>query len=375
MIQPLRFAVTVFTGLFMGICPAFAQVSFNASGAGGGAVVVGASTTTCDSTIPGALRWSSTNTCVEVCNGTSWICVMQSACDSIPTFSTFTNQSDLNLSTQYASNIHQLSGMGVGCVASIGVNAPVGTNAEYRVCSTSNCSSVDIDWTTANNAAALQGKYVQVRGTTSGSTSTGRTITLTIGGGTMSFRITTIATDCSTSGPVGTVCGDGTVYAGTSADGNVPIYVTRCDYNMSWNGSSCANTRTGVNGNNGLTNWVDTALTNCATSPACDASGETNTTTLASADSDSVTSGTQLHGAAKYCDDLSLHSQTDWYLPSASELDVIRTNRTAIGNFSTGDYWSSSESDSQNFWSENFNTGTFTASAKNLAYYVRCARK
>lgn len=375
MIQPLSLAVAVFLGFFLTAVPAFAQVSFNAGGAGGGAVVVGTSTTTCDSTVAGGLRWSSANTCLEACDGTSWTCVMQSACDLISTFSTFTNQSDLNLSTQYESNILQISGMTAGCVATVGVNGPAGSNAQYRVCSTSNCSSVDIDWTTANNALALQDKYVQVRGTTSGSTGTGITITLTVGGGSKTFRITTLATDCSTIGAIGTVCGDGSVYAGTSADGSVPFYVTRCDYNMSWNGSSCANTRTGINGNNGLTNWTDTSLTNCATSPACDVSGETNTTTLAAADSDNVTGGTQLHAAAKYCEDLTLHGQTDWYLPSASELDVMRTNRTAIGNFTTGDYWSSSEYDSQNFWAENFNTGTFTASAKNLIYYVRCARK
>lgn len=47
--------------------------------------------------------------------------------------------------------------------------------------------------------------------------------------------------------------------------------------------------------------------------------------------------------AAKLCSDLSLSGYTDWYLPSKDELHKLYLNKDAIGNFSSGYYWSSSE--------------------------------
>ena|GEM_PF-6881755 len=51
-----------------------AQVSSNFGGAQGGAVIIGESSTACDSSVPGALRYNSSTSCVEYCDGSAWIC-------------------------------------------------------------------------------------------------------------------------------------------------------------------------------------------------------------------------------------------------------------------------------------------------------------
>ena len=344
---------------------------------GGEAIIGPATGLPCDADRTGGLRWSSANNTVEMCDGTSWQKIAASTCDSAPAFFAFTDQNSLGTSSLYSSNIVAVTGMDAACAATVGVSGQ-GT-PEYRVCSTSNCSSVAINWTTANNSVAMQGKYIQLRATTAATAGTTYTITASIGPVSSDWNITTTPADCST-GAVGTVCADGSVYAGISPDGNVPMYVTRCDYNMTWNGSACINSRQGITWNAGnSSNYVDTALNNCSSVPACDISGETNTTTLAAADSDNGTGGMQPHAAAKYCDDLTVHGNSDWYLPSAPELNVIYGNKTAIGQFdiSGSNYWSSSERENDVAWYQRFSDGYQNGGAytKNYGYLVRCARR
>lgn len=367
--RSLRFSAFV---LMLWAAPAFAQL--DADFRAGGGVILGTSTTTCVAGVAGGMRYSSTQGCVEVCDGSAWGCMVTDTCDSAPAFFAFTDQNSLGTSTQYSSNIVAITGMDSGCNATVSVSGS-GT-PEYRVCSTSNCSSVDIAWTTSNNSVAMQGKYLQLRATTAGTAGTTYTITASIGPVSSDWNITTTPTNCS-AGAIGTVCADGSVYAGTSPDGGVPMYVTRCDYNQTWSGSACINTRTGITWNNGQSDWVDTSLVNCGSVPACDVSGETNTTTLSSADSDSNDAGVQPHAAAKYCDDLVIHGNSDWYLPSAPELNVIYANKTAIGQFDTGGdyYWSSSENDNGNAWYQEFSNGAQGVFTKAAGNWVRCARR
>ncbi|SFU39259.1 Lcl domain-containing protein [Nitrosospira multiformis] len=341
-----------------------------------GEVIVGATTgIACGPTITGGLRWSSAGETIEICDGINWREISVSTCDSSPAFFTFTAQNSLGPSSVYSSNIAAVTGMDAGCNATVGVSGQ-GT-PEYRVCSTSNCSSVDITWTTSNNSVAMQGKYIQLRATTAATAGTTHTITASIGPVSSDWSITTTPTDCST-GAIGTVCADGSVYAGTTPDGNVPMYVTRCDYNMTWNGSACINPRPTVTWNNGQSDFVDTSLINCGSAPACDNSGETNTTTLAAADSDSNDAGLQPHAAAKVCDDMTVHGNSDWYLPSIMELNVIFGNKAAVGNFDSGGaagYWSSSERHMNEAWFQWFTSGSQATSGKNNVGYIRCARK
>ncbi|MCB9996779.1 MAG: DUF1566 domain-containing protein [Rhodospirillales bacterium] len=141
-------------------------------------------------------------------------------------------------------------------------------------------------------------------------------------------------TGCPT---IGDVCSDGTVYAGLTPDGNVEMYAQRCDAGMSWGGSSCTGTRSTPDWNDGnVTGHVTTGLTNLNT-------GEANTAALDGLDSNSGLGGVQPHQAAQYCADSSLNDYSDWYLPARAEVSVLSTNYTSIGGFSTGRYWSSTE--------------------------------
>ena len=55
----------------------------------------------------------------------------------------------------------------------------------------------------------------------------------------------------------------------------------------------------------------------------------------------------------------------DWFLPSKGELNQMYVNRVAIGGFSDGDYWSSSESDATNPWGQDFGTGVQFSTGRN----------
>jgi len=179
---------------------------------------------------------------------------------------------------------------------------------------------------------------------------------------------------------IGDVCADGTVYAGISPDGNVPMYVTRCDAGLSWNGSACVNSRAlhSWNAGNASNSYTDTSLVNCATEDLCDDSGKANTLVLISEDSDAGAAGIQVHSAAQLCADATTAGHDDWYLPSINELIVINASKAEIGNLDlTGAlfYWSSSEYSARDAWRMNFGNGARYNRAKQNGYAIRCARK
>jgi len=73
---------------------------------------------------------------------------------------------------------------------------------------------------------------------------------------------------------------------------------------------------------------------------------------------------------------------TDWFLPSKDELNKMYTNRATINttaaansgsDFSTNDYWSSTERDSSTAWLQDFNNGQYYAN-KNRTLNVRAVR-
>lgn len=65
----------------------------------------------------------------------------------------------------------------------------------------------------------------------------------------------------------------------------------------------------------------------------------------------------------------------DWYLPAENELSTLYTNRTAIGGFSTGKYWSSTEVDANNMRVVNFTGGAASSDSKTSSYRFRCVRR
>jgi len=97
--------------------------------------------------------------------------------------------------------------------------------------------------------------------------------------------------------------------------------------------------------------------------------GQANTTTIVNG---CATTGI----AARICDDLVLKGFSDWFLPSRDELNQMYLQRTLIGGFTDGYYWSSSEYDgSGNYaWFFNFGLGGPGASSKFVTSPVRAIR-
>ena len=100
--------------------------------------------------------------------------------------------------------------------------------------------------------------------------------------------------------------------------------------------------------------------------------GQNNTTTM-------LTQANFEGGAAKICNDYS-NSDTgtgiynDWFLPSKDELYKLYSERSQIGGFSSGYYWSSSEYDANNANLQYFGNGSQIYSSKTSNNRVRAVR-
>ncbi len=80
--------------------------------------------------------------------------------------------------------------------------------------------------------------------------------------------------------------------------------------------------------------------------------------------------------AARLCSDLEFNYYSDWYLPSLDELILAYKNLKLkdLGNFVNGEYWTSSETDFNNAWLVNFNTGIPTENNVSKPCHVRAIR-
>ncbi len=184
------------------------------------------------------------------------------------------------------------------------------------------------------------------------------------------------ADNCALAPSPGTLCKDGTVYAGLSPDGNVKMFATPAD---------APGTYTWNNGN--TTGQTNTAIVNCTTvSPGGGGcrTGESNTTLLATEDADSTIFGIQPHLAALYCYNLVAYGHDDWYLPAADELNVLYQNRNAgallnsfdlTGIIPTGYYITSSEQAATTARRQRFSDGHQFGNVKSNPMSVRCVRK
>ncbi len=166
---------------------------------------------------------------------------------------------------------------------------------------------------------------------------------------------------CQSGAPaLGTVCADGTIYAGLSPDGNEPMYAAAADApsTLAW----------GPMG-------TDTAIVNCTGTETSCTTGEANTALLAG-----LGSG---YAAATYCATLGdasepeAHGHDDWYLPAQNELDVVYDNLgpEPNNNFQSSVYWSSTEDDTSIALTQNFTTGGHGVTLKSGALRVRCVRR
>lgn len=343
--------------IFLFLSFAQAEISFTAEGA----VKVGPATDTCESATLGAFRWSSTNTCMEVCNGTLWQCVSVAACaDNLPDSFTLTDLNAQTTSTLVTSNIVQVNGFS-GCTVEVSVSGD-GT-PEYRTCTDSSCSSLIQDWTT-NKSSFTEGNYVQVRMTTAAAGGLQRIANLVVGARTVNWSTTTAGACTDPNPPGGTVCADGTVYVGLSPDGNVKMYATRCDGGMSWDGSSCTGVRLSMpwSADNNIFNGINDLFT-----------GESNTAAIVA-----LSNADGPYYAADFCDNLNIHGHSDWYLPARNEAQTLATTACGIlpdwGCSDTRVMWNSSEGSSGTggFIRKRGDSGSTT---KTASFNVRCVRK
>lgn len=93
------------------------------------------------------------------------------------------------------------------------------------------------------------------------------------------------------------------------------------------------------------------------------------------------------HGAGTYaanlCDNYTVGSYSDWFLPSKDELNEMYLNKVAIDSavienggtaFENYNYWSSTELDENNSWDQNFTNGAQNSISKFSAYLVRAVQ-
>jgi hypothetical protein len=64
----------------------------------------------------------------------------------------------------------------------------------------------------------------------------------------------------------------------------------------------------------------------------------------------------------------------DWYLPSKHELNLLYQQKVIVGGFSNGDYWSSTEINANEAWSQYFYDGTQSGYPKDGILLIRPIR-
>jgi len=82
------------------------------------------------------------------------------------------------------------------------------------------------------------------------------------------------------------------------------------------------------------------------------------------------------YGPDIYCNDYSVTvggvKYGDWYLPSKYELNLLYAQRSILGSFATIEpYWSSTEIDNNNVWTQYFDNGSMVVTNKYLDTYGR----
>ena len=166
---------------------------------------------------------------------------------------------------------------------------------------------------------------------------------------------------------IGDVCTDGTIFVGCPAPNYYRTYTTRCDAGRTY-GSSCTGTRVTLQWNNGNSSGFVTVA------GITGLNGTTDTATLVATDSDSATAGVQPHKAAAYCDTLSIHGKTDWYLASQPEMVNLYLNRTYINDILPDYYWTTGQVGNNAAWIEDIDGGGSINIGKDNLAYQRCMR-
>ena len=97
--------------------PAYSQIS--ADFTSGGAVKIGPSTTTCNGSAEGALRWDTVNKNVEMCDGTGWKKVIATPSDGAPSLPDPNTGYFVVTNTRYNTNLGGLAGANASCLTDL----------------------------------------------------------------------------------------------------------------------------------------------------------------------------------------------------------------------------------------------------------------
>jgi len=330
-----------------------------------GEIRVGNTSSACSVANKGSIRYNNASSVLEFCNGTAWSLIQAAACsDATPDMFSFSDQANATASTLYTSDIVAITG--INCTVPVSVSG--GGSPQFQICSDSGCSTVVQGWT-SSPSSVVSGQYLQARLTTDAVGGSQFQATFIVGSTATVWTVTNAGGDCTGTPTIGTVCADGTLYAGLSPDGNVKMFTTRCDAGQTWDGvSTCTGSRSGLSWNNGTSNYITTGISGNTT-------GKSNSAALAV-----LVDAGAAYVAAQYCESLNINGKTDWYLPALTELNVLYNNRASLRNFElTGNiYWSSTENDNAYAWFERFSDGMQNynlGQPKHRGLLVRCVRR
>ena len=326
-----------------------------------GEAIVGQSGMICSAASQGAIRYNTGSAAMEFCNGSTWVLMGSIPCDDLtPDAFAFPPTLNTALSDLVESDIVQITGFNCGITVTVsGPGSPA-----LRICSNSDCSTIVQDWTT-NSTVLNEDQYLQLRQTTSHQGGDTRYATALVGSVATAWAATPEG-DCTVDSPaIGTVCADGTVYAGLSGTG-LPMYTTRCDLGQTWDGVTCTGSATTTSWNNGSTDWF--------TVPGMSTSdGKSNTNTLVAQEDVGAP-----YNAATACHNSDAHGKNDWYLPARSELAHLYNHRVQVGGFSSSSYWTSTQEQLANHESRahlrRFSDGASDSVGKNNTFRLRCVR-
>ncbi|GAB3326729.1 hypothetical protein GCM10027428_35520 [Haliea atlantica] len=277
--------------------------------------------------------------------------------DWTPNNFSFTDQSLVSTSTLIESNIERIDGIDNGVPVSISGDG----NPEYRICADSFCSAVNHPWASSSGSID-DNEYLQLRLTSNASFEVSHTAKITVGTSEKYWKVTTGTFDSSCkSGAIapGDACDDGSIYAGISPDGDVPMYTTPSDQ------SSAAY-------------WGANAFYTDSTSSI---TGESNTADVyahvMAGDGNANPGDGFTPNAFVLCSELTDYGHNDWYLPASEELRVLHNNRFDIGGFAFDYYWSSREASSGFYTAMRvyMQDGNPFQDDKDQTNYVRCVRK
>lgn len=344
--------LTGFTGLKTASCTGCTAIARN--GAWGSTTVTGfaAGDTIAVRLTANASAGIATNATVSV-GGTYEVWSVTTASAVGPNPFSFADQTDVTPGLTATSNAVTLSGFSGTLTASC-----------------NNCTGIARNgvWGFSPMPGFVSGNTIAIRQNASTSAGTSATTAVTVGSTVSGTWTVANTAACSVGITVGQACPDGTIYAGTTPDGNMPMYTTPCDYGMSWSGSACTGTRSTKTWNNGVTSTITTGYTSGIT-------GLANTAGLSA-----LVNIESPYAAVTYCDGLVANGKSDWYLPATDELNIIYLNRLAISNFDVSGafYWSSTENsgNTARAMSVRFSDGTpMNTSTKGGTAFVRCVRR